>query len=72
MDKKKGVIIAVVLLLLLMVGTFAFQRDDEQKYDGDPDTEIKDDGQDSDNNSDPESDPTTPTEEEGTDDELET
>ena len=55
-----------------MVGTFAFQRDDEQKYDGDPDTEIKDDGQDSDNNSDPESDPTTPTEEEGTDDELET
>lgn len=53
MDKKKGVIIAVVLLLLLMVGTFAFQRDDEQKYDGDPDTEIKDDGQDSDNNSDP-------------------
>ena len=73
MDKKKGVIIAVVLLLLLMVGTFAFQRDDEQKYDGEPDSGIQDDGQDGNDDNDPATtDPTTPTEEEGnTDDELE-
>ena len=72
MDKKKGVIIAVVLLLLLMVGTFAFQRDDEQKYDGDPDSGIQDDGQNGNDDNDPATtDPTTPTEEEGnTDDEL--
>ncbi len=63
MDKKKGVIIAVVLLLLLMVGTFAFQRDDETKLDGGQtdNTEITNDDQDSDdNNSDPETDVTTP------------
>lgn len=73
MDKKKGVIIAVVLLLLLMVGTFAFQRDDEQKYDGEPDSGIQDDSQDGNDDNDPATtDPTTPTEEEGnTDDELE-
>ena len=66
--QKKGVIIAVVLLLLLMVGTFAFQRDDEQKYDGEPDTEIQDDN----NDNDPDTDSTTPAEEEeNTDDELE-
>lgn len=72
MDKKKGVIIAVVLLLLLMVGTFAFQRDDEQKYDGEPDSGIQDDGQNGNDDNDPATtDPTTPTEEEGnTDDEL--
>ena len=68
MDKKKGVIIAVVLLLLLMVGTFAFQRDDEQKYDGEPDSGIQDDN----NDNDPDTDSTTPAEEEeNTDDELE-
>gem|GEM_PF-3877972 len=66
--QKKGVIIAVVLLLLLMVGTFAFQRDDEQKYDGEPDSGIQDDN----NDNDPDTDSTTPAEEEeNTDDELE-
>ena len=71
MDKKKGVIIAVVLLLLLMVGTFAFQRDDEQKYDGEPDSGIQDDGQNGNDGNDSDTDPTTPTEEEeNTDDEL--
>ena len=32
MDKKKGIVIAVVVLLLLMVGTFAFQRSDEELF----------------------------------------
>ncbi len=36
MDKKKGIIIAIVLLLLLSVGTFAFTRNgDIEKLDGD-------------------------------------
>ena len=48
-------------------------EDDEQKYDGEPDSGIQDDGQDGNDDNDPATtDPTTPTEEEGnTDDELE-